>query len=528
MIRDHYITGVPSESVAAVMAERDRFASVAKSASFAVTMRQALQQGQPGAWANDHREESLHFTGWNYVAAHAVAKQCSQATVEISRPKLAAAPRGRLTKSHGQGNQQDSEPLPDDDRFVRLLKRPNPRQSGASFRYEASVQLSLTGTALIWIVRNQLGLPVEIYLIPTALAQPMPPSREYPMGAYRMAVSLWYTDITVDDGYAELNALASIAGKVVDAREFVTVRWPHPLAKDDGYSPLAAGSLPTDTAEQIDRSRFSHLKNGINPSVAISPDKDTSPSPEEIERVQTTIAQKYGGPNNSGRAMIVPGGSTVTPLSNVPKDMDYSAGFDQMSKFILALHGVPGVAVGMGGDGSYAAFYAALKQMSVMTVQPQLNLLAEELQEQLGPFFGETLTVTMTAPKIDDENILEEQLRTDITAQCITKNELRALRGLPPHADGDVWAGQQPQAPAVPSDPFAAFGGGQSDAQETADETTTGVEGLDRNGFTPPVIGSNGKSHHHNGVNRINGNGHHKLAAERLARAANLQWGEYP
>jgi hypothetical protein len=45
--------------------------------------------------------------------------------------------------------------MSDDHPFVRLLKRPNKRQSGASFRFECVMQLESTGSVLIWNRPNQ-------------------------------------------------------------------------------------------------------------------------------------------------------------------------------------------------------------------------------------------------------------------------------------------------------------------------------------------------------------------------------------
>jgi hypothetical protein len=149
-----------------------------------------------------------------------------------------------------------------------------------------------------------------------------------------------------------------------------------------------------------------------------------------------------------------------------------------MRDAVLGVHGVPPIAAGIGGGGSYAAFYAQLKQFTCLTVQPILELLAEEDTERLAPQFGDGLTIEYEAAAIDDPEILERRLATDIAARAITKGEIRSLRGLPPFGDAR-------------DNEFAGDGaGGKSGSgllrpSRSADRQTTGQNG--------PPHPSNGK-----------------------------------
>jgi len=58
--------------------------------------------------------------------------------------------------------------------------------------------------------------------------------------------------------------------------------------------------------------------------------------------------------------------------------------------------------------------------------------LAEDDTEHLAPQFGKNLTIEIEATHIDDPDILEKRLATDIRAKIIKVDELRAIRGLPP------------------------------------------------------------------------------------------------
>jgi hypothetical protein len=77
----------------------------------------------------------------------------------------------------------------------RVVERPEPAGHPADLLYEITLQRRLTGSALLWHVPNGSGLPIELYVIPTALATAVPRSAQYPEGAWRVG------PLTADGGH---------------------------------------------------------------------------------------------------------------------------------------------------------------------------------------------------------------------------------------------------------------------------------------------------------------------------------------
>lgn len=478
--------------------------------SFLVGLRYAIQHGHPGAWASDHREETRQVTGWNYVAIRAKCIQGMQARVRVyrdNRSPEAKALRKRMHKGFGQvgtwpqqkaiyGREEEtSRELSTTHRLVRLLKQPNRRQSGAHFRYECIQQLEATGTVLIWNVPNKLGLTIERHVIPTAMATPMPPMPSLPHGGWRIDPGASrFSFPLIDNGFVESYGYFRAVGAVIPASPYdlkgrlivdnvgnpvgfmQAIRWPHPLFKDDGYSPLSAIALWSDLAVEIDRMRWAAMKNQASPSLIITPGSDIEPDEQMLDRAAKRFNEKYGGPENAGRALFLSGKAEVTQLGASPRDMDYQSGFDQAGRAIMAGHGTPPIAAGAAGSGSYAALYAELKQFTELTIQPILDFLAEEDTERLAPQFGEGLTIEYEAVAIDDPDLLEKRLDRDIKAgNVLTVKEYRALRGLPPFGDDrdDALVGsarKRSSDRSRPDEQRATFG---SNGQ--ADHATTGI-----------------------------------------------------
>lgn len=421
-----------------------QIASKFKSHRFAVALRTALGTGQPGAWYSDHRQESEHFTGWTFVAIRAICLQAMQASVFVYddsvngskqksfRHQLRNDPGYSLIRSLYAGEYGAATPLSNEHSLCKILKHPNPTQSGAAFRYERVLQLQLTGTCIVWNVPNQFGKTVQRYVIPTAIASPVAPTPEIPEGGYRIQTPSTRYEIDFTSGtLRESGMMQHITGKVIPLSQLQITRWPHPIFKDDGQSPVSAGARWIDSANQIDSARWAQMNNGADPSIVVTCGKDMNPTKEELEAAAAMFDQKYGGTENTGKAIFTTGEQVVS-LTATPKEMDYNTSFVELRDAILALHGVPGIAAGISDGGSYAAFYASLKQFISLTVQPVLDLLAEDDTEHLAPQFGKNLTVEIEATQVDDPDLLEKRLATDIRAQIIKVDELRAIRGLPP------------------------------------------------------------------------------------------------
>ena len=422
--------------------------AVAKSFSVGAT-RAALATGQPGTWASDHRAETTKFTGWNYVAIHAFAKLCASATVSVYNDTNIGARAKSLRKTWRSAfgsvwkavkqNEEAAEPLPDDHELVKLLNHPNPWQDGVSFRYEIVLQIRLTGGALVWNLPNRARRTCERYVLPRAVCEPVQPSRDLPMGGYRItpAAMRWWAQYD-PQGFVEMRGFYRAIGSIIPMEQIQTIGWPHPLYKDDYQSPISAGALWNDTADMADRARWAQLKNGPNPSIAITPGEGVELDEAGADVAAAKINAKYCGPDNHGKAMVLTGDSKVQNLSTSPKDMEYSDAFVDLRDATLAIHGLPGVVAGITDGGSFAAFVASLKQATILAIQPELDLLAASDGQQLAPQFGAGLTVEYEAAAIDDPQQIEAMLATDGMYGLRTVNEGRAIRGLKPVPWGEV------------------------------------------------------------------------------------------
>lgn len=377
-------------------------------------LKAALSGAVPGAWASDHLEETLHYTGWTYCAVHALAKQASQAKCEFED----GTPAGRKD-------------------YERLLTRPNGEQSGAAYRYSLAQQLSLTGSAIRWRVENGMGAPVELYVIPTGLAIPQGPNDQYPFGWYKVApASQWPASI---GEFVPLGGIASrISGAEIDFRDVKAIRWQHPLIPGEGMSPVSAGALTVDLAEQLDTSRWAQLKNGVRAGLIFKLMDGQEVSPEEWDAYREELRARQAGSQNVGRDFLLPPGFEAVQMERTAEDMDYVDAHPQIRDANLALFHTPPIAAGITEAGNYSALSASLLQWVSLTVGPMLDLIADEENEDLSDDF-DGARLKLTPKPHNNPELLEQQARNDVYAQALTVNEYRErYRNLPPVDWGDI------------------------------------------------------------------------------------------
>jgi len=446
--------------------------------------RRFLSGAAPGLWASNHLEETNQCKGWQFVAVRTLSKMAAQAEVSVHQVEAAekrerrlqrslqrAKAAGKLSRANAiearlqrmvaskqeaapQGQRPDRHPVEASHPLLRLMERCNPEWSGATLRFAIAQQLCLTGTALVWIVRNGLGVPVELYVIPTGLATPRFPTPAFPKGSWWLApVSAW--GLTANSVWAPgALGMAILTGTEIDGCDVKAIRWPHPLYLSDGLSPLAAGAMWVDLASEIDRSCWYAMQNAERPGLVFSQDPAVDPSPEERAAFREDLRAEAAGTPNTGKHLLMPKGISAANLSPSQAEMDYANSRPQVRDMNLALHGVTPISAGIAEAGSFAAYWASLKQTTELSAQPMLDLIAEELSEALGSEFGAgRYEIGMKAKAIDDPQVLEQRFRTDIQAgNTLTVDEYRAMRGLKPlgGAAGKAFVGAKQTAPVDP------------------------------------------------------------------------------
>lgn len=433
-----------------------------------VKLLEAMRSDAPGGWSDDRWEQTMrHFTGITYVAIHRLSQQLSRAEFQVFRED----------PDHPDGRSPVSRSDKDGWELVTLLKKPNRQDSFGKLMYRWSQQKRLTGTALTWLVPNHFGRPYEMYSVPTALAIPQSATNPlYPHGYYRMQPVYPYGP------FSTWPSATTSVGAAIPAEWVMKFQYPHPLLRYDGYSPMTGMRLHIDAIEMIDKARHYLMRRGIHPNAVLN--STDAEGTEELnndilDRLKAEFEGDHMGPENFGRLFVAYAGWKLEQWGNPPSEMAFEQGWDQLSSFILGGgFGITKPAAGMVEDSSYQTLFATMKQLHLITLDPDCNEISQDLTRHVAPYFGDDLIVDVRLPRIDDHEIRFTRIDKAITGKCITKNELRKELEFPLTKEewGADFAGEAPQQeqPGGEENPMAAAG---AEAQPGADGSDAGAGG---------------------------------------------------
>lgn len=209
-----------------------------------------------------------------------------------------------------------------------------------------------------------------------------------------------------------------------------------------GMSTLNVGRHTFSLARAIDKSASATFRNGMRPSGVLTFEKWLSP--EQRELAESKMAQKFQSAADTGKPMILEGGTKWEQLTLAPEDaqMLESRGFSVEE--ICRFFGVPPFMIGH--TEKTTSWGSGLEQQTLgfqkFTLRRRLKRIEQAIEKQL-------LTPQEKAAGISVEFNLEGLLRGDSAGRArfyqqmtsigaMTINEVRDLENLPPVDGGDV------------------------------------------------------------------------------------------
>ncbi|WP_085025284.1 phage portal protein [Ensifer aridi] len=223
-----------------------------------------------------------------------------------------------------------------------------------------------------------------------------------------------------------------------------------------GMSTLHFGRNAFSLARAIDRSAAGTFRNGLRPSGVLTFEKWLSKDQRDL--AEKKLTEKFIGAMNSGKPLILEGGTKWEQLTINPDDaqMLQSRGFSVEE--ICRFFGVPPFMVGHTEKSS--SWGTGLEQQTLgfqkFTLRRRLKRIEQAIEKQL-------LTPDDRARGITVEFSLEGLLRGDSAGRArfyqqmtaigaMTINEVRALENLPPVEGGDVPRTQMQNVPITEVD----------------------------------------------------------------------------
>ncbi len=271
---------------------------------------------------------------------------------------------------------------------MRLLSRPNARQSGSELLEAVYAYLQTAGNAYLAATLID-GEVRELHALRPDRVRVVQGRDGYP-AAYTYAVGGRSQELRLDS-----QAVAAVLHMALF----------HPLDDHYGMAPLEAAAQSLDIHNAAAEWNKALLDNAARPSGALVYSGGTGTLTEaQFRRLKEELEQGFSGARNAGRPLVLEGGLDWKAMALTPAEMDFMELKHAAAREIALAFGVPPMLLGIPGDNTYANYAEANRAFWRTTVVPLVRRVADDLGFWLAPGFG---GVTL-APDLEGVEALAE------------------------------------------------------------------------------------------------------------------------
>ncbi len=299
--------------------------------------------------------------------------------------------------------------------FLDLMKNVNPFMNGSDLREITSLYMDLTGEAYWYVLRNKIGVPVELWPIPSQYMTPIPGT------SLRDFIK----------GYEYERGRVKQTLRVEDVIPF---SFPNPLNPYKGMSCVRGVADAIYVNSKINEYVEAMFENKARPGGVFT--AEYGMSQPEFDRASEELAAKYAGARKAGKNMIVPPGLKFDRDFVTPDEMAYIEGKKITREEICIAFGVP-ISILVSTDVNRANADAGDNSHAKRGVLPRLRKIEEKINERLLPEFDPKLFCAFDNPVQDDRTIVLAENTQYVGAGIRSRNAVRAELGEEPVEGGD-------------------------------------------------------------------------------------------
>jgi phage portal protein BeeE len=422
-------------SVQAVMERSDEKAKAAAKADLISLQYSSMgETGYPSEFT--WRELVASYTSWVFTSVDKIAKTVAGAPKRLFMYKekssgkvlkcreFKAALRGIEDVSERRrylkqlANTVDRVEIPEHP-LLSLLYDPNPIDTHAMFWQEIVQRLELAGSCGIYKVRGRLGVPAELWVLPTSENgefKPVPDAK------------LVISGYVYDDGDVHQRFTTDDA---------FWLRYPNPKNKFEGMSPLKAQIYPYNIDYYLSRQQYKFYKNNAVTGKHFSTDQKMSQ--DELDKLWDKIDAKFGGTDKAYKTIVTHSGlKSEDPHNATARDMMIDVIGKYAKDKILSGYGINEGMVGLTENQNKANLDTSRENYLIECVHPRVSMIVECFEKWLVPDFDDRIEFEVDLPEIQQRELDILETNSNLDRFVTTVNEERARKKLDPVAWGDA------------------------------------------------------------------------------------------
>jgi len=301
----------------------------------------------------------------------------------------------------------------EDTELHKLLDRPNPAQSYASWITELIAFGKLTGNRYIYGIApetgNGAGKYKELYVMPSQLIEIISGGIMQPVKEYAFEYN------------GQFRIPADHMCHIKDFNPYFDGSGSHLY----GQSPLRAGLRSMTTNNEAVQTGVKYLQNQTARGVLMSDEGDLNEV--QAQQLKDKFRQNFQGSNNAGDIIITPKKLSWVNFGLNASDVSLIEQYNASIKDLCNIYNVPVVLLNNTESSTYNNVKEAKKALYQNCVIPELNKISDELNRWLAPKYGENLCIEFdysVIPELQEET--EKVVDQMAKAWWLTPNEKRA------------------------------------------------------------------------------------------------------
>lgn len=244
--------------------------------------------------------------------------------------------------------------------FLKLMDAPNPYMTRRDLFHAIGLYLGIYGEAYLYPKRGVLGYE-GLYVVDPRVIAPVSTSN----------------DVLSPVDYYQLSRPVGGATQLIP-EEIIHIKLPDPdCTNPKGLSPMVACSRSIEMQNAIREWNIATTRNGAKPSIVIQVEDYLTK--EQMDLLKTDLQNQYGGPNNSGKGMILPKGMTASSIGMTAVEMDYQQGMVVAAREIAIAYGIPPEMLADNANKTYSNAQEASREVVVNTIRPLLDLVYDAI-----------------------------------------------------------------------------------------------------------------------------------------------------
>lgn len=295
--------------------------------------------------------------------------------------------------------------------FLELMKKVNPFMNAFELKEMTDLHQELTGNSYWYILSNNAGMPVELWIVPPDKMKIVPSKEEFLKG------------------YLYSRGMDSIS---FDRLEIIHHKFPSPTSAYYGMSPLSAVTHAYNINENMNLYENALFSNMARPDGVL--ETEQSLGTDEFKRLKKEWKQEYGGTKKAGKTALLEKGLKYKPIALTPRELSYLAGRKVTKEEICNAYGQSLALYDKDANRANAdnATYIFMRD----TISPRHRRQEQKINEQLLPRYDERLFCAFE-DCVPEDREFKHKVRNESVNKLITINEGRQEIGKEEVEGGD-------------------------------------------------------------------------------------------